>query len=70
MNKWLSILADDNGQLSTTRVVLLLVVICIATEWQYAIWTAVTWTPSTWELAVLGGATGLKIIQKPFEKKA
>jgi len=66
----LSILQDGNGQLSTTRVVLLLITLCVVTEWQHAIWSGITgWTPDGWKLSLLGGMSGMKLIQKPFEKK-
>ncbi len=66
---FLSILNDENGQCSTTRVALLLVMVCIVTEWQYAIWSGTVWTPDTWKMTLLGGLLGTKLIQKPFEKK-
>ena len=69
MDKLLSILEDENGRLSTTRVVFLLVAMCIVTEWQYAIWSGIQWTPDAWRLSILGGTSLVKLIQKPFEKK-
>ena len=66
----MSIFQDENGQLSMTRMVLLLIVLCIVTEWQRAIWSgAHSWTPDMWKLSLLGGMSGMKLIQKPFEKK-
>ncbi len=66
----LSILQDENGQFSTTRVVMLLMALCLVTEWQHAIWAGVeNWTPDVWKLSLLGGMSGMKLIQKPFEKK-
>jgi hypothetical protein len=66
----MSIFQDENNQLSMTRMVLLLVVLCIVTEWQKAIWGGDTaWTPDAWRMGILGGTGVMKLIQKPFEKK-
>lgn len=79
MNRLLSILQDENGQLSTMRVGLLIIVLCFATEWQYAIWSgAVTqpaegltgYVPDVKTLVAIFGAFGFKTLQKPFERKA
>jgi hypothetical protein len=66
----MSIFQDENGQLSMTRMVLLLVTLCIVTEWQVAIWLSDgAWTPDAWRMSILGGTGVMKLIQKPFEKK-
>lgn len=69
MDKLLSILEDENGRLSTTRMVFLLVASCIVTEWQHAIWSGIPWAPDAWRLSILGGTSVVKLIQKPFENK-
>tara|TARA_Y100000310_G_C20499350_1_gene723153 strand:- start:36 stop:245 length:210 start_codon:yes stop_codon:yes gene_type:complete len=66
----MSIFQDENGQYSMTRMVLLLVVLCVVTEWQKAIWGGdSTWSPDAWRMSILGGTGVMKLIQKKLEKK-
>lgn len=65
----LSMFQDENGQWSMTRICLFLVMLCLVTEWQKAIWSGVEWSPDAWRMSTLGSTGIMKLYQKHVEKK-
>ncbi len=69
MNKLLSLIQDENGQLSMMRMMALLFVLSYIVEQQKYVWLGGA-APDLQSLILALGSIGFKIIQKPFEKKA
>ncbi len=68
MNKFLGMLQEENGQLSTVRMLAWLFVINYLVKDQCAFWTGGE-SPGINTLVAALGAIGFKVLSKPFEKK-
>ncbi len=67
MSKLLSLLQDENGQLSMIRMMAILFVLNYIVQDQSAYWVGGE-RPDMQALFMALGTIGFKIIQKPFEK--
>lgn len=67
MNKLLSIIQDENGQLSMIRVMGVVFCLSFIVEWQKYVWMGGE-PPDINTLIATMATFGFKIIQKPFEK--
>lgn len=68
MSKFLTLIQDENGQLSMMRMMALLFVLSYIVEQQKYIWLGGA-QPELQSLIMALGAIGFKVLQKPFEKK-
>jgi len=68
MNKLLSVIQDENGQISTMRCVGIIFAISFIVEWQRAVWTGIDYNPDWGTLTATLATFGFKVIQKPFER--
>lgn len=68
MKKLLSLIEDENGQISIVRAMALIFVISYVIEQQKHVWMGGA-APDFQSLLVTLGSIGFKVIQKPFEKK-
>ncbi len=70
MHKLCEFFAEDNKNLSSSRLLMFLVVLSAIVDWQHAIWLGSgKWEPN-WEIVgILLGTVGAKVVQKKFETK-
>ncbi len=68
MNRLLTIIEDDNGNLSMMRVMGIIFAISFVVEWQRSVWLGSPYVPDWGTLVATLGMFGFKVIQKPFEK--
>ena len=67
--KILQFLQEENGQLSSTRLTTLLVILSMIVEWQHCVWTHLQWNPSMTEVGLVTAVLGAKTVAKSFESK-
>lgn len=69
--KLLQFLQESNGQLSSTRLFTLLIVLGTIIDWMHCIFALKqVWTPSVQELSLIFATMGLKVGQKIIEEKS
>lgn len=69
MNRLLSIIEDDNGNLSMMRCMGIIFAVSFVVEWQRAVWMGLSYVPDWGTLTATLGMFGFKVIQKPMEKQ-
>lgn len=69
MNKLLTFVKENNGQLSSIRLFSVVSVFCMATDWMHAVFTVGKWSPDVELIALVLGTITAKVVQKPFEEK-
>jgi len=62
-------LEEDNGRLSSARLLTLLVTIAVIIDWMHAIFTVGIWTPEIQVIGMVLGTMGFKVLQKNKENK-
>ncbi|GEM_PF-2645658 len=67
MKRILEFLSENNGNLSSTRLFMFLIVLSIIIDYQHAIWTVGTWHPDWQTIGLALGALGFKVWQKGNE---
>lgn len=65
--KLLDIIRDDNGVMSSTRVITLIFTFCIAIDWINAVFTKGAWSPDWQVITFYLSIMGFKLGQKPIE---
>lgn len=67
--KILGFVKEDNGGLSSIRLLATMMSICMTIDWMYSVFTVGKWSPDLELIALVLGVITAKVVQKPFEEK-
>ena len=69
MMSLLGLFKEDNGNVSSMRVAMFIIVMCCMVDYMHAVFYTGGWKPSTEVITILLGSLGLKVGQKFAESK-